>query len=292
MRLFRLLMKLGGKFVWAIGGWSDLTKTLQENQISAFVEICVSLLKIAGDGIDFDWEHLSEDAENTLEQREVLAKTMLALRNGLDKEEMLDKQIGYTIRFNAFWEGKTRPQGYTAFRSDGEGITIEQTLICSGSSLNNIANWINIMLYDVPPSDLDSPDGFTLETYKTVLESFGKYVNKDKIIIGFEPGGQAAGGKWEGIDVDEEVINYVEENNYGGVMFWAMNQPMLPPSTEITGINAQKLARYAKNIFNKGDIVLEKRHRKSVARFFEKTVQLIYCLILKTAHYICGQTFE
>ena len=49
----------GGKFIWAIGGHSDLTKTLERDQIPSFVEKCVDLLRIAGDGIDFDWEHLS-----------------------------------------------------------------------------------------------------------------------------------------------------------------------------------------------------------------------------------------
>lgn len=42
--------------------------------------------------------------------------------------------------------------------------------------------------------------------------------------MGFEPGGQAAGGKWEGFVIDEEVIDYVQANGYGGVMFWAINE--------------------------------------------------------------------
>ena len=71
-----------------------------------------------------------------------------------------------------------------------------------------------------------------------------KYLSRDKIVMGFEPGGQAAGGVWEGMEVDKQVIDYVKANGYGGVMFWAINQPALN-STEVTGENAQKLAGYA-----------------------------------------------
>lgn len=49
----------GKKWIWAIGGWSDVTKTIRPNQIDTFVSKCVALLKHAGDGIDFDWEHLT-----------------------------------------------------------------------------------------------------------------------------------------------------------------------------------------------------------------------------------------
>ena len=41
--------------------------------------------------------------------------------------------------------------------------------------------------------------------------------------MGFEPGYQAAGGIWEGIDVDKQVIDYIEDNNFGGIMFWSAN---------------------------------------------------------------------
>ena len=63
--------------------------------------------------------------------------------------------------------------------------------------------------------------------------------------MGFEPGGQNAGGNWEGMDVDKQVIDYIKLNYYGGIMFWAVNQPASAGSTEITGDNAQELAGYA-----------------------------------------------
>ena len=174
---------------------------------------------------------------------------MLKLRQALDRDGMGDKQIGYTTRFNAFWNDETRPCGYTSFPSDGEGLTIEETLNGMGSSLNKIVNWVNVMMYDVPPADLAAPEGFTLNNYKEVFDSFGKYICKNKIVMGFEPGGQAAGGKWEGMQTDREVTHHIKDNDYGGVMFWAINQPTWK-SREITGKNVQELARHAVGVFN------------------------------------------
>ena len=210
--LIRATHDNGGKFIWAIGGWSDLTKTIHECQIPTFVEQCVALLKLAGDGIDFDWEHLSEDPKCAVDQRNILAKTLLKLHTALKREGMHDKSIGYTTRFNAFWNDKSRPEGYKQFDSDGEGLTIDQTLRDMGSSLDTIVDWVNIMLYDVPPGDLCSPDGFTLSVYQNILKTFNRCLSKDKIVMGFEPGGQAAAGKWEGMDMDKKAIEYVNHN--------------------------------------------------------------------------------
>ena len=68
------------KWLWAIGGWSDLTQTIKLNQVDAFVAKCVDLLKKSGDGIDFDWEHLSQNASIRDEQLNTLAMTLLKLR--------------------------------------------------------------------------------------------------------------------------------------------------------------------------------------------------------------------
>ena len=239
------------KFIWAIGGWSDLTKTVYEDQIPLFVDKCVELLKRSGDGIDFDWEHLNEDSEIIEEQRTVLAKTMFSLRIALDKEGMEEKQIGYTTRFNAFWNNDTKPEQYTYFTSDGEGLAVEKALNDLNSSLNKIVNWVHVMLYDVPPTDLNSPDGKTLSTYINVFDAFAKFVDKDKIVMGFEPGLQAAGGLWEGPELDKQVIDYVNAHDYGGVMFWALNEHASSKQTGRTGQNVQELAAYAKNIFSK-----------------------------------------
>ena len=72
--------RTGKKWIWSIGGWSDLTLTIQKNQINNFVKRCVDLLKKGGDGIDFDWEHLSQDMKKSKAQIETLALTLLKLR--------------------------------------------------------------------------------------------------------------------------------------------------------------------------------------------------------------------
>ena len=235
------------KFIWAIGGWSDLKRTISDDQIQLFVTNCIDLLKITGDGIDFDWEHLSENADIKEQQRHVLGKIFPVLRTAMDENGLSDKLIGYTTRFNAFWgAGIPVPTNVTPFQSDGEGIDVNDALTNSGSSFADAVDWANIMMYDVPPSSLGAPDNkFILDNYIQVLNYFETYVPKNKIVMGFEPGGQAAGGNWEGMDVDKQVIDYIKSNYYGGIMFWAINQPASAGSTEITGDNAQELAGYA-----------------------------------------------
>merc|ERR1712137_1477469 len=61
----------------------------------------------------------------------------------------------------------------------------------------------------------------------TVLRNFVAYSGDPsiaaKVNIGFEPGEQAAGGVWEGMDADKEYARYAYENGYGGAMIWAAN---------------------------------------------------------------------
>lgn len=222
-----------------------MTETISDEQIPLFVDKCVNLLRLSGDGIDFDWEHLSSDPGIKNQQRSVLGKIIPALRQALNENGMPDKLIGYTTRFNAFWNDQTRPVGVTPFTSDGEGIDIATAMTQAGSSYNDSVNWVNIMMYDISPSDLGAVGALSLEQYKMVLGFFSQYIQKNKIVMGFEPGGQVSGGVWEGMAVDKQVIDYIKANDYGGVMFWAINQPASPPSTEVTGQNAQELARYA-----------------------------------------------
>ena len=42
--------------------------------------------------------------------------------------------------------------------------------------------------------------------------------------MGIQPGGQREEGKWEGIEIDKWVIDYIKEKEYGGVYFWSLNQ--------------------------------------------------------------------
>lgn len=51
---------------------------------------------------------------------------------------MSDKQIGYTTRFNAFFESSKAHGFATDYNSDGEGIAIDKWLKDNGSSLDKV----------------------------------------------------------------------------------------------------------------------------------------------------------
>ncbi|TDT72788.1 glycosyl hydrolase family 18 (putative chitinase), partial [Allofrancisella inopinata] len=248
-----------GKFIWAIGGWSDLQQTISDDQIDAFVNQVIELLKLGGDGVDFDWEHLSQLADgspnpNKEQQLATLAKTLKTLRKKLDDEGMSDKQIGYTTRFNAFFES-SKDHGFAAdFNSDGEGIAIEKWLKDNESSLDEVVNWVNIMAYDVSPNDMPNGKTWTKAVYEDMLNSFSKYVNPSLVVLGFEPGGQAASGEWEGLELDKQMIDYIAQKGFGGSMFWAINQPAMGTASTyyqnvITGDNVNSLANYSQDAF-------------------------------------------
>lgn len=244
----------GKKFIWAIGGWSDIQKTIRPDQIDLFVSKCVDLLREYGDGIDFDWEHLSQLANGGVNpdkhnQLNTLADTMKKLREELDKAGLADKSIGYTTRFNAFMENSTA-YGFKGFQSDGEGIAINNRLKAQGTSLNDIVDWVNIMAYDVSPSEMPNGKTWNMPVYKDVISTFTDHVRPDLVVLGFEPGGQPAGGVWEGLEVDKEAIQYIDDNGLGGSMFWAINQPALGQSSEITGLNAHLLAHHSLQLFS------------------------------------------
>lgn len=127
--MIRACHEEGKSFVWAIGGWSDLEQTILPEQIDTFVGLVVDLLKQYGDGVDFDWEHLSQLAggqrnPNAQQQLSTLATTMFRLRQALVKAGMPEKVIGYTTRFNAFVKSSTDIGFPAGFNSDGEGLAV------------------------------------------------------------------------------------------------------------------------------------------------------------------------
>jgi len=123
-KLQKYCLDNGKKFIWAIGGWSDLTQTIADDQIPLLVSKIVKLLKLGGaHGVDFDWEHVSEHNGQMLQQqRLIIGKTICALRIALNEAQLYDMDIVYTPRYNAFWNGgayKSFPQ-----RTDGEGLDV------------------------------------------------------------------------------------------------------------------------------------------------------------------------
>ncbi|AIT10187.1 hypothetical protein LO80_09515 [Candidatus Francisella endociliophora] len=246
--------KNNSKFIWALGGWSDLQQTISPAQVDELVNQLVDLLKVSGDGIDFDWEHINQLANgqpnpNAKEEQAVLAETMLKLRQKLDAEGMQDKQIGYTTRFNAFMADSSK-YGFPGFNSDGEGLAIDDWLRAHGSSLNKVVNWVNIMAYDVGPSYMPNGQTWNMNVYKDVLNTFSSRVDPNLVILGFEPGYQAAGGVWEGMEVSKQAINYLAGENYGGSMFWAINLENPASDGSKLGLNSDILADYSRDKFD------------------------------------------
>merc|ERR1719210_372033 len=78
--------------------------------------------------------------------------------------------------------------------------------------------------------------------FATILNNFAKYGNipPSRINMGFEPGPQAAHGKWEGEAVDESIAKQIVNKKIaGGVALWAVN-----PSPSATN-NASALCKNA-----------------------------------------------
>jgi hypothetical protein len=128
-------------------------------------------------------------------------------------------EISWTTRFNAFlpddnpWnylvDGTTPPE--QNYETDNEGKEIWPLV---GDDIDTV----NIMAYDA---------GGIQFNFETILKNFVAYSGDPniagKINIGFEPGEQAAGGQWEGMDVDKSVTQFALDNGYGGAMIWAAN---------------------------------------------------------------------
>ena len=230
----------GKKFIWSIGGWSDLVGTLDDQQVPAFVTECVKLLETGGDGVDFDWEHLSHEGlseQSRSQQRHVLGKVMAALRKALNSHSKLSgKIIVYTTQHNAFWNPP--PQGIGAFLSDGEGIDTFRAIKSEGLRPNDVISFVNIMCYDTPPW---TGGPWKVDHYKVVLSAFEHHVPREKIAVGFEPGPQA-GGVVGDVGLYKEVIDYLRVNKYGAIMFWAMNED---DHSQGNGEDSNMLAKYA-----------------------------------------------
>ena len=78
--------------------------------------------------------------------------------------------------------------------------------------------------------------------HQVIYQNFEKLgnVSLSKVNMGFEPGEQAASGRWEGLDKDLEVGHFVKSRSYGGTMVWAIN-----PSTHTNPHGAVECPRAA-----------------------------------------------
>jgi hypothetical protein len=135
-------------------------------------------------------------------------------------------EISWTTRFNAFLPDDN-PWNYLKdgcpipeqnYETDNEGKKLWSR---AGKNIDTV----NIMAYDAGGIEFN---------FETILKNFVAYSGDPsiaaKINIGFEPGEQAAGGEWEGMDVDKQVGQFALDNGYGGAMIWAANpNPLQAP---------------------------------------------------------------
>lgn len=119
---------------------------------------------------------------------------------------------------------------------------MDLALITQGHSLKSVINWANIMFYDLNAAAVGSPDGITLHNYKEILGFFEIFLNKDQIVMGFEPGSHSM---WPGMDVSKSVVDYIQWAGYGGVQFWAINESQKNGNAK----NTKAIATYAKEVF-------------------------------------------
>jgi len=128
-------------------------------------------------------------------------------------------EISWTTRFNGFlpaddpWNYLTPESEIPSanYETDNEGQKLWPR---AGANIDTV----NIMAYDA------GGIGINMET---VLKNFVAYSGDPSIAaktnIGFEPGEQAAGGEWEGLELDKQYTQFAVDNGFGGAMVWAAN---------------------------------------------------------------------
>jgi len=240
----------GKTFLWAFGGWSDLKRTIADDQVDTLVAMLVELLEtVGGDGIDFDWEHLSEykDIDNALhaQQRLIVGKVIVALKDALVAKGMGDKLITYTPRYNAFLANGA--YNSNEFRTDGEGIDIVNYVVANSAFGVDAIDFVHYMMYDIDAQEgfKNAPQQYFVEEhYDAVIQSSLDYIPASKIVIGFESGPQAYTGVSGGVEHEKNMISYIMDR-VGGVMFWAANEAAIASNGLTTGENSGTLAAYA-----------------------------------------------
>jgi len=240
----------GKTFLWAFGGWSDLKRTIGDDQVDTLVAMLVELLEtVGGDGIDFDWEHLSEykDIDNAVhaQQRQIVGKVIVALKDALAARGMADKLITYTPRYNAFLEGGA--YNTNQFKTDGEGIDIVEYVVANSDFGVDAIDFVHYMMYDINAQEgfQNAPEQyFVMEHYDAVIQSSLDYIPASKIVMGFESGPQAYTGVSGGIDHEKAIIAAIKDR-VGGIMFWAANEAAIASNGQTTGANSGTLAAYA-----------------------------------------------
>lgn len=175
------------------------------------------------------------------QQRHVVARIICELKTKLVAFGLADMLIYYTPRYNAFFEsGK---YGSKILRTDGEGIDTFQWLRENCAYGDDAVDYINLMAYDI--SALEGftsavEPAFTVTQYDAIVDSLLDFgIDRNKIIMGYEPGIQAYTGVWAGAEADAISQAHLFENRgIKGLMWWAMNEDRSDGYGSTVGKNA------------------------------------------------------
>lgn len=258
----------GRRFIWAIGGWSDLKRTISDDQIETFVNLVVNLLQThGGDGVDFDWEHLSDadgvDSARYDQQRAIVGKTIKALREAFDTDgDLSDKWIVYTPRYNGCFAKGDTTYSQNNFKTDGESLDVANYLADStngytgpyGGGGVGAIDYVHFMMYDIAANEgfSDTSDEYFNDNhYDAVIQScVSAGFSTSQLVMGYEPGVQAYTGVWAGMVRDKAQAERMRSCT-AGAMFWAANDKKVRFG-DVTnlGENCRVLASHVKAFSN------------------------------------------
>merc|ERR1712176_1658415 len=179
------------------------------------------------------------------QQRLIVGKVVVALKDALVNRGMAEKLITYTPRYNAFIQGGA--YNSNQFRTDGEGIDIVEYVVANSAYGVDAINFVHYMMYDINAQEgfKNAPqEYFVEEHYDAVIQSSLDYIPASKIVIGFESGPQAYTGVSGGVEHEKNIISYIMDR-VGGVMFWAANEAAIASNGVTIGTNSGTLAAYA-----------------------------------------------
>lgn len=197
-----------------------------------FAEMVLNIRKNFDNDVVPNWHKRAQDRYNWLnrtyahlenweKKQSYYYPTNMQYMKDLLKNDVPKLTITWTTRFNAFvppndpynYLKPSSPVPGSNFETDNEGTYF-------WPEIQDVVDYVNIMAYDagteVGPLVLD---------FDVIMENFVNLgdVPREKIIMGFEPGSQAAGGVWEGLSEDLEIATHIKQSGYGGAMVWAIN---------------------------------------------------------------------
>eukprot|EP00040_Diaphanoeca_grandis_P030022 m.176852 g.176852 ORF g.176852 m.176852 type:complete len:544 (+) comp31862_c0_seq1:70-1701(+) len=268
-----------------LGGWSDWARIGSNTSATQLAAQAARMVQWSfADGIDLDFEHLSEFAKLD-DEMAFFATFVTALRTQLDVVQnnwITTAQTRITVLQEMFkklqpWQQKESPYFATNIEymndivKNGKPPKLEISFTTRFNSFLDPADPFNYLMKGSPRpnssfisdnegaklwpfigSSIDAVNimaydasGLSLNFTQIILNAALKVPAKN-IYIGFEPGNQAAGGIWEGSKLDLEATEFVARNGYGGAFIWAINaDPAVEPDQ---ARNAPELAANASSI--------------------------------------------